>query len=260
MVDILKTATIKNIQKLLLNIEDENDPILLELEADTRKGVQLLLHKWKQKKNEEAERFQHYEAMKKYERQAREQGFRFIAGVDEVGRGPLAGPVVSAAVILKKESYIEGLDDSKKINGTLRAQLYNQIMNEAVSVGIGIISAEEIDKVNIFQATKKSMMAAVLDLKVKPDMLLIDAMQLNSMYPEQSIVKGDAQSVSIAAASIIAKVTRDNMMKEYHEKYPEYRFDLHMGYGTKKHIEAIETYGPCEIHRMTFGPVKMMHD
>ncbi|MBS4198938.1 ribonuclease HII [Bacillus sp. FJAT-49732] len=256
---MIKTS-IQEIRKLIENVQDENDPLLEELSVDSRKGVKDLLDKWHQKRKQEKADREHYKLMEAYEVKARSEGFTFIAGIDEVGRGPLAGPVVSAAVILEETSYIQGLNDSKKLTEKKREELFKEIMAIAVSVGIGIVSADEIDKVNIYEATKKSMLAAVQNLSIQPDYLLLDAMKINSIYPETSIVKGDAKSVSIAAASIVAKVTRDRMMKEYHNQYPQYGFHLHMGYGTKLHLDALNEHGPCPIHRNTFAPIKKLFE
>ncbi|MBW8350477.1 ribonuclease HII [Bacillus sp. IITD106] len=256
----MKKTSIQEIRKMIEHIQDENDPLFKQLTEDPRKGVKDLLHKWHQtKKQEQADR-DHYKLMQTYEIKARKEGFHLIAGIDEVGRGPLAGPVVSAAVILDEKSYIPGLNDSKKLTEKKRDVLYDQILDEAVAIGIGIISAEEIDRINIYEATKKSMLEAVLNLRVQPDYLLLDATKINSIYPETSIVKGDAKSVSIAAASIVAKVTRDRMMKEYHNQYPQYGFHLHMGYGTKLHLNALNSYGPCTIHRKSFAPIKQLFE
>lgn len=192
--------------------------------------------------------------MKEFETELYESGINYIAGIDEVGRGPLVGPVVTAAVILPKDFYDERINDSKKLTEKKRELLYDVIMENAVSVGIGISSEDVIDKINILEATKKAMIEAVNNLSVKPEHLLIDAVKLNIDIPQTSIIKGDAKSESIAAASIIAKVTRDRMMIELDKIHPEYDFKHNKGYGTKKHIEAIEKYGIIKEHRKTFAP------
>ena len=192
--------------------------------------------------------------MKEFENELYESGIKYIAGIDEVGRGPLVGPVVTAAVILPKDFYDERINDSKKLTEKKREQLYDVIMENAVSVGIGISSEDVIDDINILEATKKAMIEAVNNLSVKPEHLLIDAVKLNVDIPQTSIIKGDAKSESIAAASIIAKVTRDRMMIELDKKHPEYDFKHNKGYGTKKHIDAIEKYGILKEHRKTFAP------
>jgi len=192
-----------------------------------------------------------------FERMYYGQGYQRIAGVDEVGRGPLAGPVVAAAVILPKDGIGEELFDSKKISWKKREELYESIFLKALSVGIGVVGQEEIDLLNIFQATLKAMALAVQNLSTPPDFLLIDGPQgLRLPLPQKPIRKGDQLSNSIAAASIVAKVTRDRMMLEWHQKYPQYNFAKHKGYGTKEHRMAIERFGLCEIHRKTFRGVK----
>lgn len=194
-----------------------------------------------------------YAAMSEYENQAREMGISLIAGMDEAGRGPLAGPVVAAAVMLDPDKPIYGVDDSKKLSPKKRAALKAEIEEKAISVGIGIVDVETIDTINILEATKLAMKKAVAALDPQPQQLLIDAVQLKDLpIPQKPIIKGDALSVSIAAASIIAKETRDEMLKAYDELYPEYGFASHKGYGTKQHMDAIRTYGPLPIHRKTF--------
>ena len=192
--------------------------------------------------------------MKEFETELYNNGINFIAGIDEVGRGPLVGPVVTAAVILPKDFYDERINDSKKLTEKKRELLYDVIMENAISVGIGISSEDVIDEINILNATKRAMLEAVNNLSVKPEHLLIDAVKLNTDIPQTSIIKGDAKSESIAAASIIAKVTRDRMMIELDKIHPEYDFKHNKGYGTKKHIEAIIKYGIIKEHRKTFAP------
>lgn len=192
--------------------------------------------------------------MKEFETELYNNGINFIAGIDEVGRGPLVGPVVTAAVILPKDFYDERINDSKKLTEKKRELLYDVIMENAISVGIGISSEDIIDEINILNATKRAMLEAVNNLSVKPEHLLIDAVKLNTDIPQTSIIKGDAKSESIAAASIIAKVTRDRMMIELDKIHPEYDFKHNKGYGTKKHIEAIRKYGIIKEHRKTFAP------
>ena len=194
--------------------------------------------------------------MKEFETELYNNGINFIAGIDEVGRGPLVGPVVTAAVILPKDFYDERINDSKKLTAKKRELLYDVIMENALSVGIGMSSPEVIDEINILNATKKAMIEAINNLSVKPQHLLIDAVKLDIDIPQTSIIKGDAKSESIAAASVIAKVTRDSMMYELDKKYPMYGFGNHKGYPTKKHIEAINKYGLIPGYRKTYGPVK----
>lgn len=193
------------------------------------------------------------EKMMTFEAKCFQDGYQYIAGIDEAGRGPLAGPVVAAAVILDPKIIIPGINDSKKLSEARREYLYDEICSKAVSVGIGIVDERIIDEINIRQATLMAMEMAVNKLNIKPNCLLIDAEKLINMpIPQISIIKGDSLSISIAAASIIAKVTRDRILKEYDKKYPEYGFGKHKGYGTKQHIEAIRTYGLLPIHRRSF--------
>ncbi len=193
--------------------------------------------------------------MKEYENELYKKNIKLIAGVDEVGRGPLAGPVVCAAVILKEDYENDKINDSKKLTEKKREALYDVIMGEALSVGIGISSEDVIDEINILQATKKAMTEAIKNLDIKPEHVLIDAVKLEDLdIPQTSIMKGDAKSISIAAASIIAKVTRDRMMVELGEKHPEYDFKNNKGYPTKKHCDAIKEYGIIKEHRKTFAP------
>lgn len=192
----------------------------------------------------------------KYEKELWNQGINYIAGVDEVGRGPLIGPVVTACVVLPKDFVLEGLTDSKKLSEKKRDEYYDYIMEHALSVSVGMMDEKVIDEVNIYEATKLAMYKAIEESKIKPEHVLIDAMKLEDLtVPSTSIIKGDAKSISIAAASVIAKVTRDRMMIELDEKYPMYGFKSHKGYPTKKHIEAIEKYGLIEGYRKTFKPI-----
>ena len=192
----------------------------------------------------------------KYEKELYKQNITLIAGVDEVGRGPLVGPVVAAAVILPKNYKLEGLDDSKKLSEKKREKLFPIIMKDAIAVGIGEVSAKEIDEINIYEASRKAMMKAIDNLKVKPEFILSDAMKLFTDIPFNAIIHGDALSLSIAAASVVAKVTRDKMMIELDEKYPEYGFKKHKGYPTKLHLENLKKYGPLDNYRFTYGPVR----
>ncbi len=196
------------------------------------------------------------EDLYKYEKELYQKGIHYIAGVDEVGRGPLVGPVVTACVILPKGFKLEGLTDSKKLSEKKREIFYDYIMEHAISVSIGQKSEKVIDEVNIYEATKLAMYEAIENAQVKPEHVLIDAMKLEKLdIPSTSIIKGDAKSISIAAASVIAKVTRDRMMVELDKKYPMYGFKKHKGYPTKAHVEAIDKYGIIDEHRKTFKPV-----
>ena len=192
--------------------------------------------------------------LKQIDKEFFDMGMQYVCGIDEAGRGPLAGPVVVASVMLPKDSMIEGVNDSKKISESKREKLYDVILQEAISYGIGIIYQEEIDEINILQATKKGLHEAVANMEIKPNVILVDALTgIDTLgIPYKSIIKGDAKSYSIGAASIIAKVTRDRIMREWDKVYPEYGFAGHKGYGTAKHIEAIKKYGLTPIHRKTF--------
>ena len=192
--------------------------------------------------------------LKKIDKEFFDKGIKYIAGIDEAGRGPLAGPVVVASVILPQDSMIEGINDSKKVSEAKREKLYDLIINEAISYGIGIIYQDEIDEINILQATKKGLTEAIKQMEIKPNIIMVDALSgIDTLgIPYKSIIKGDAKCYSIAAASILAKVTRDRIMREWDKIYPEYGFGSHKGYGTAKHITAIREFGPCPIHRRTF--------
>lgn len=250
--------TIKEAEEKLNDIEQLDDPLIEQLKQDNRKGIQLLLKRWHHRFEHKRKEEEKSEQMTRYERKLHKEGFRLIAGIDEVGRGPLAGPVVAAAVILPVEFKLLGLDDSKKLTEAKREEYYDYIQEHALAIGVGMISPEEIDRYNIYEATKKAMLAAIQGLSTQPEYLLIDAMVLDTPFPSESIIKGDANSISIAAASVIAKVTRDRLMKKLHHQYPHYHFSKNMGYGTKEHLQALENYGITEIHRKSFEPVKQM--
>lgn len=191
-----------------------------------------------------------------FEIEARRRGYRLVAGLDEAGRGPLAGPVVAAAVILPRQCTLRGLNDSKRVPEHERERLYAEIVRQAIGVGIGLADVREIDALNILEATRLAMRRAIQALPRAPDFLLTDALDLPSIrLPQRSIVKGDTLSISIAAASIVAKVSRDRLMWDYHRRYPQYNFRSHKGYGTPEHLRLLAKHGPCEIHRQTFRPV-----
>ena len=187
-----------------------------------------------------------------YEKKFAQLGYKYIAGVDEVGRGPLCGPVVCCALIMPLDDIIDGIDDSKKISEKKREKLYDIILEKAISYRICSVDNDEIDRINILEATKKCMVECLEGLDIKPDIALTDALKLNTSIPHESIIKGDLKSYTIGAASIVAKVYRDRLMREYSEIYPLYDLATNKGYGTKKHINAIKEYGPCPIHRKTF--------
>lgn len=218
---------------------------------DSRAGVQKLAAQAEKKLRDfEQERRRIYN-LTEYERQY--SGCAYICGIDEAGRGPLAGPVAAGAVILPKDCEILYINDSKKLSAKMREKLYDTIMEKALAAAVGIVSPQRIDEINILQASYEAMREAINKLDLVPDILLNDAVTIPSVPIRQiPIIKGDAKSISIAAASILAKVTRDRMMDEYDRIYPEYGFASHKGYGTKAHIEAVRSFGPCEIHRKTF--------
>lgn len=219
--------------------------------SDDRQGVKKLLEKYKKQQQKYEQEILRTEKMKEFEYKYQE--YSYICGIDEVGRGPLAGPVVAGAVILPKEEEILYLNDSKQLSEKKREELYDIIMDKAVGVGIGVVPPARIDEINILQATYEAMRIAISKLPVKPDLLLNDAVTIPQVDIKQvGIIKGDARSISIAAASIVAKVTRDRMMVEYDKLYPEYYFASNKGYGSKAHVEVLKQIGPCAIHRSSF--------
>ena len=231
--------------------KEERSRLLEQYASDTRAGVKSLLEKYRKQEEKLSAERKRMEAMREFERQYAHG--TYICGIDEAGRGPLAGPVAAAAVILPKDCEILYLNDSKKLSPKRREALYDEILEKAVAAGIGLVEASRIDEINILQATYEAMRLAVGKLGIVPEVLLNDAVTIPELDLEQvPIIKGDARSVSIAAASILAKVTRDRLMTEYDNMYPQYGFAVHKGYGTAAHIEALKTYGPCPIHRNTF--------
>lgn len=251
-------ATIKEIKEQLAKIQRLDDPLLTELEQDSRSGVIQAIAKRKKELQKQVDEDLRLEKMLAYEKELYTQGIQLIAGVDEVGRGPLAGPVVAAAVILPKGSKIPGLNDSKKIPKSKHKGIYEAVLQEAIAIGIGIKDNHVIDQVNIYEATKLAMMEAIGQLDPQPQHLLIDAMKLDLSIPQTSIIKGDANSLSIAAASIVAKVTRDQMMEDLDQLYPGYDFAQNAGYGTANHLAGLHKLGVTAIHRRSFEPVKSM--
>ncbi|KAB8138720.1 ribonuclease HII [Gracilibacillus oryzae] len=246
------TWTIKQIQSYIESSE-WTDEIKIVLQNDKRKGVQKLIQYYDKQAKLKQELNQQFITMSRFERENWESGKQFIAGVDEVGRGPLAGPVVAAAVVLPADFYLLGIDDSKKLTKQTRERYYHYITENALAYQTGIIEPVEIDQLNIYQATKKAMKMALEKLPLNIDHALIDAMELENLpFTTDSIIKGDQKSISIAAASIIAKVTRDRMMVQYHEQYPHFHFEKNSGYGTKDHLEAINRFGITDIHRKSF--------
>ena len=251
-------ATIKEIKEQLANIQRLDDPLLAELEQDSRSGVIQAIAKRKRELQKQVDEDLRLEKMLAYEKELYAQGIDLIAGVDEVGRGPLAGPVVAAAVILPKACKIPGLNDSKKIPKSKHKEIYEAVLQNAVAIGIGVKDNQVIDQVNIYEATKLAMMEAIGQLEPQPQHLLIDAMRLDLPISQTSIIKGDANSLSIAAASIVAKVTRDQMMEEFDKEYPGYDFAKNAGYGTANHLAGLDQLGVTPIHRRSFEPVKSM--
>lgn len=252
----MKAESIAEIKKNLSAITTSEHDYVESLRKDTRAGVKTALKQFDKKIEKQAQLLKKLQEMSEFEEQAYQEGYQSIAGIDEVGRGPLAGPVIAAAVVLPKNCDILGLNDSKQLSEAKRDQLFDEINEKAVAIGVGLVDQSEIDRINIYQASKKAMMLAVEKLAVQPDFLLVDAMTLPTQTSQQSLIKGDARSISIAAASIIAKVTRDRLMKEYSVVYPYYGFERNAGYGTKEHLLALETHGITPIHRLTFAPVK----
>lgn len=243
---------ISDIKAVLEEADLAELPFLMEkYKEDPREGVKKLLLKGQKKLDAFSKELERTENMKLYEKKY--QDFSYICGIDEVGRGPLAGPVVAAAVILPKDCNILYINDSKQLSEQKREELFEQIMEQAVSVGIGVVSHQRIDEINILQATYEAMRQAVEKLSVVPDLLLNDAVTIPGLPMKQvPIIKGDAKSISIAAASIVAKVTRDRMMVELDKFYPEYGFAGNKGYGSAVHISALKEIGPCKIHRRSF--------
>lgn len=246
--------SIAQIREALAQVPVEKLPeALADVRSDERAGVQKLVRYFEKKHSSYIDELKRLHEISRYENTCYDNGMQYVAGIDEVGRGPLAGPVVTAAVILPKGCLIPGVNDSKKLSAKKREELYSVIMEKAVSVSIGMESSEVIDNINILQATYSAMRKAVNALSVVPDMLLVDAVTIPCMdIPQTPIIKGDAKSISIGAASIIAKVTRDRMMKELALTYPGYDFESNMGYGTARHIEGIKRQGLCKIHRRSF--------
>ena len=250
--------TIKEIKERLATIDDLDHPLFEELILDGRAGVQAAISKRKRELQKQVDEDLRLEKMLAYEKELYAQGIDLIAGVDEVGRGPLAGPVVAAAVILPKACKIPGLNDSKKIPKSKHKAIYEAVLQNAIAIGIGVKDNHVIDQVNIYEATKLAMMEAIGQLEPQPQHLLIDAMKLDLPISQTSIIKGDANSLSIAAASIVAKVTRDQMMEEFDCEYPGYDFTQNAGYGTANHLAGLDQLGVTPIHRRSFEPVKSM--
>lgn len=244
----LENMTVKEIKAF----PEKGDAFISLLLKDKRAGVRKYGEQLKRQAQRDLKILEETEKKRKVEKDLYDLGYEFICGLDEVGRGPLAGPVVTAAVIMPKDSIIPGIDDSKKLSKIKREKLAEEIKKQAISYSFGVISPQRIDEINILNATKKAMISSITRLNPKPEILLIDALNLNTEIEELSFVKGDSLVYSIGAASIIAKVERDNYMKKMSKRYPQYGFDHNSGYGTKEHIEAIRKYGLSPIHRKTF--------
>ena len=247
--------TIGNIKKKLETATgNEREELIKIYSCDERQGVQKLIEKYQKEQTKLQAEIARIEGMKEFEYKYSQ--YSYICGIDEVGRGPLVGPVVTACVILPENYTLDGLTDSKKLSIKKREMYFDIIMKDALSISIGIKDEKVIDDINIYEATKLAMLEAINNSKIKPEHVLIDAMKLEDLtIPSTSIIKGDLKSITIAAASVIAKVTRDRMLIELDKKYPEYGFAKNAGYGTKQHIEAIEKYGIIDEHRKTFKPV-----
>lgn len=249
--------TIGEIKKLLAQGSVNHEDLKI-LENDTRVGVQKLLLSYHNRQQKLAKKKAAFIKRFAYEKTFWAKN-ETVAGVDEVGRGPLAGPIVTAAVIIDDKFDLTDVNDSKKLSAKRRQELFPLILKEAVSVAIGLKSPQVIDEINIYEADRLAMAEAVKNLDVKPDALLVDAMQVPVQLPQVRLIKGDAKSNSIAAASIVAKVFRDNLMADYAKIYPEYHFDENAGYGTQAHLQALAKYGPTPIHRKTFAPVNSFY-
>ncbi|MFK3938677.1 ribonuclease HII [Alkalihalobacillus sp. NPDC078783] len=226
------------------------------IKEDKRKGVQLLIEQVRRKQEKIKQALQQHEDIQTYERELQHKGYDAIAGIDEAGRGPIAGPVVAAAVVLPKAHSLVGLTDSKKLSKKQREFFYDEIKKQAIAFSIQEIDVETIDEFNIYQASKQAMKLAVEGLTTEPDYLLVDAMHIPLDIEQTSLIKGDQKSLSIAAASVLAKVTRDQIMSNWDQTYPGYGFSAHSGYGTPTHLEAMKKQGVTPIHRKSFQPVK----
>lgn len=248
--------TISQIKTQLL--DNPSKQFIQKIADDPRKGAIALLTQYHRKQTKLLEQQESFNRRLTIERNLWQNGIPYIAGIDEVGRGPLAGPVVSAAVILPHDFNLIDVNDSKKLSAAKRENLYGQILSQAISVGVSVIDSQVIDEINIYQAARVAMLEAVNSLDIKPQQLLIDAMTIDSDIPQESFIKGDSKSASIAAASIVAKVYRDHIMKFYDERYPGYDFAHNDGYGTKNHLAGLDELGITDIHRRTFEPIKSM--
>ena len=252
------TLTVKEIENLLKQ-ESLEDDFLRMIKSDNRVSVKKALEKWEKNKQKLILEEQRIAKLYDYENEFKQEGIEIVAGVDEAGRGPLVGPVSVAAVILPLGLKLDKINDSKKLTESQRVTIYEQIRKNAIAVESILVEPAKIDEMNILQATMWGMYQVLEKLNPKPQGVLIDAVKLPQLkMPSKAIIKGDALSASIAAASIVAKVERDHLMDEYDKQYPQYGFARHKGYGTAEHVEALHTYGPCPIHRRSFEPVKSL--
>ncbi|AKP68378.1 ribonuclease HII [Companilactobacillus ginsenosidimutans] len=245
--------TVNDVKDILRSHPSESE--LESLKSDSRKGVQKLLGQYYKAKEKQALLLEKFELKERLELPFWDRNL-FVAGVDEVGRGPLAGPVVTAAVVLPHDNTLYEVDDSKKLSSQKRSELYRQICSQAIDISVAVGSPHLIDKENIYHATELVMGDAINNLYLKPDHILVDAMTIPVDIPQTKLIKGDSKSLSIGAASIVAKVARDRLMMEYDRLYPEFGFAHNDGYGTKEHLQALEKFGKTPIHRESFSPVK----
>ncbi len=252
--------TIREIAERFANVTDVSDPLFVQFDGDHRIGVQKIIKKTLKRLKEENERQHEFFNRFKYEKELWHKGIKYVAGVDEVGRGPLAGPVVAGAAILPSDFDLVDVNDSKQLSDEKRRELVPLIQKEAIAYSCVPISSQIIDEINIYEATRVAMKKAVYKLDPQPGHIIVDAMTIANDIPQTRLIKGDAKSISVAAASILAKVFRDNLMDEYAVQYPRYGFEHNAGYGTKQHLLALAKYGPTPIHRKTFSPVlKTIH-
>lgn len=252
-----KQLTIVEIKKRLSHSQVSQED-LTEFAHDKRKGVQIALRRYVHQQMREKERKEAFEQRMSIEHSFWEKKLNYVAGVDEVGRGPLAGPVVAAAVILPHDFNLIEVNDSKQLTEVTREKLYDLIIEQAVSVAVGVVDSSIIDEINIYEATRVAMKEAVETLSHRPNQLIVDAMQIDVSLPQLRLIKADAKSASVAAASIVAKVYRDHLMRFYAQLYPGYGFEHNDGYGTKQHLQGLKNQGICEIHRRSFEPVKSL--
>lgn len=251
----MSKQSISEIKVLLAKLDDLNDPLVQKLKDDPRKGVQAALVQFEKRLLKRAQAQIAFKRRFTYEEELWLAGNQYVAGIDEVGRGPLAGPVVTCAVILNRNFDLVGVTDSKQLTRHEREQLYLRILDEAVEVSLAVSPAEEIDRLNIYAATQAAMIRSVKSLHHRPSHLIIDAVPLDIPIPQTTLIKGDQKSISVAAASIVAKEYRDHLMAIYDRLYPGYDFASNMGYGTAAHLEGLKKFGACPIHRTSFRPV-----